>query len=97
MDRQARKISDIASGRVPRVTENEIQKALQLLADSPQGRVLESYLCARLADVSQVGCDEGAFREMEGERRFALKLLRLLRAADPDATRAEHDGNGQPS
>lgn len=69
---------------------------MQLLGDSPQGRLLRRYLWERLSFVMPPHTEAGALHDHNGVRRLARELLDLLEAEATDANAAP-DPSVRPS
>lgn len=77
-DRPARKISDIATKRRKVPEHNALTDAFRKVAKTPEGQVITDWFASMLTATAGPGAQESALRDLEAERRVALRFLRMM-------------------
>jgi hypothetical protein len=79
-----RKFADLSQGRDEPPQKSVLKSALQRIAQTEDGEVLERYFLSILSSTLAPDASEGALRENMASRRMALELTRLM--AQDEAT-----------
>ena len=86
-----RKFRDLTTGRKKIPKETKVQQAFRLLRSSPHGETIELYFLSIMAQTSEEGVPDSAWREREAERRMARRIVRMMNEPEP-----KNDGSDAP-